>query len=90
MGQMSFSDAEHAGKRKKTRRKLFLEEMEQVIPWMALRRPVVVDGVEYDYFSLADAAIRHRDRELCAVRSAAEDRGEHRGPRGDRAHSRAG
>jgi len=26
MGQISFSDAEHAGKRKKTRREVFLEE----------------------------------------------------------------
>ncbi len=67
-----------------------MSEAMSTLQAMALRRPVVVDGVEYDYFSLADAAIRHRDRELCAVRSAAEDRGEHRGPRGDRAHSRAG
>ena len=36
MSQMSFSDVEHAGKRKKTRRELFLEEMDQVIPWKAL------------------------------------------------------
>jgi IS5 family transposase len=36
MSQMSFSDAEHASKRKKTRRELFLEEMDQVIPWKAL------------------------------------------------------
>src|SRR6516165_52691 len=36
MGQMSFSDAEYAGKRKKTRREVFLEEMEQVVPWKAL------------------------------------------------------
>lgn len=33
MSQISFSDAECAGKRKKTRRELFLEEMEQVVPW---------------------------------------------------------
>jgi IS5 family transposase len=33
MSHMSFGDAEHAGKRKKTRRELFLEEMEQIIPW---------------------------------------------------------
>ena len=36
MGQMSFSDAEYAGKRKKTRREVFLEEMELVVPWKAL------------------------------------------------------
>ena len=33
MGQISFADAEYAGKRKKTRREVFLEEMEQVVPW---------------------------------------------------------
>jgi transposase, IS5 family len=36
MGQISFSDAEYAGKRKKTRREVFLEEMELVVPWKAL------------------------------------------------------
>jgi IS5 family transposase len=36
MGQISFADAEYAGKRKKTRREVFLEEMEQVVPWKAL------------------------------------------------------
>ena len=36
MSQMSFGDAEYAGKRKKTRRELFLEEMEQVVPWASL------------------------------------------------------
>ena len=36
MGQISFSDAEYAGKRKKTRREVFLEEMEQVVAWKAL------------------------------------------------------
>jgi len=36
MSQISFSDAEYAGKRKKTRRKVFLEEMERVVPWKAL------------------------------------------------------
>ena len=36
MSQISFSDAEHAGKRKKTRREVFLEEMELVVPWRAL------------------------------------------------------
>ena len=36
MGQISFADAEYAGKRKKTRREIFLEEMEQVVPWKAL------------------------------------------------------
>ena len=36
MGQISFSDAEYAGKRKKTRREVFLEEMELVVPWKVL------------------------------------------------------
>ena len=36
MSQISFSDAEYAGKRKKTRREVFLEEMEQVVPWKSL------------------------------------------------------
>ena len=36
MSQLSFSDAEYAGKRKKTRHEVFLEEMEQVVPWLAL------------------------------------------------------
>lgn len=36
MTQLSFSDAEHAGKRKQTRREVFLGEMEQVVPWLAL------------------------------------------------------
>ena len=36
MTQLSFSDAEHAGKRKRTRREIFLAEMEQVVPWQSL------------------------------------------------------
>jgi len=38
MNQMSFGDAEYAAKRKKTRHELFLEEMEQVVPWRSLLR----------------------------------------------------
>ncbi len=40
MKQMSFSDTEYAGKRKKTRRELFLEEMELVVPWKALLKVI--------------------------------------------------
>ena len=40
MSQLSFSDAEYAGKRKKTRREVFLEEMEQVVPWKALLKVI--------------------------------------------------
>lgn len=36
MDQISFADAEYAGKRKKTRREVFLEEMELVVPWNGL------------------------------------------------------
>jgi len=36
MSQISFADAEYAGKRKKTRREMFLEEMELVVPWKVL------------------------------------------------------
>lgn len=32
MIQLSFSDAEYAGKRKQTRRERFLAEIEQVVP----------------------------------------------------------
>jgi len=40
MSQLSFSDAEYAGKRKKTRREVFLEEMEQVVTWKALLKVI--------------------------------------------------
>jgi len=36
MSQLSFSDAEYAGKRKKTRREVFLQEMELVVPWKVI------------------------------------------------------
>lgn len=36
MTQLTFSDAEYAGKRKQTRREVFLAEMDQVIPWTVL------------------------------------------------------
>ncbi len=36
MKQMSFADAEYAGKRKQTRREHFLIEMDQVVPWKGL------------------------------------------------------
>lgn len=40
MSQLSFSDAEYAGKRKKTRREVFLDEMEQVVPWKAFLKTI--------------------------------------------------
>ena len=36
MSQMSFSDAEYAGKKKRTRREVFLTEMDKVVPWATL------------------------------------------------------
>ena len=36
MDQMSFGDAEYAGKRKQTRREAFLAEMDKVVPWADL------------------------------------------------------
>jgi IS5 family transposase len=36
MDQMSFGDAEYAGKRKQTRREAFLAEMDKVVPWSDL------------------------------------------------------
>ena len=36
MKQMTFADAEYASKRKQTRKKLFLIEMAQVVPWQGL------------------------------------------------------
>ena len=36
MSQISFADAEYAGKRKKTRREVFLDEVELVVPWNVL------------------------------------------------------
>jgi IS5 family transposase len=39
-GQISFSDAEQDTKRKKTRREVFLDEMERVVPWAALEAVV--------------------------------------------------
>ena len=36
MSQISFGDAEYAAKKKRTRREIFLGEMEQVVPWAPL------------------------------------------------------
>jgi len=38
MSQMSFGDAEYATKKKRTRREVFLAEMDQVMPWGSLLR----------------------------------------------------
>lgn len=34
--QLTFGDAEGLGQRKRTRREVFLAEMDQVVPWAAL------------------------------------------------------
>ncbi len=34
--QLSFGDAEYNGKRKRTRREMFLAVMDQVVPWKGL------------------------------------------------------
>jgi len=36
MKQLSFSDAEYGGKRKRTRREVFLAEMHRAVPWSRL------------------------------------------------------
>ena len=36
MKQISFADAEYACKRKRTRREVFLSEMDKVVPWKGL------------------------------------------------------
>jgi len=47
MSQISFADAEYAGKRKKTRREVFLEEMERVLSnlWMVRKQLMAMTGV---------------------------------------------
>ncbi|ASD11971.1 hypothetical protein CD800_24000 [Pseudomonas aeruginosa] len=40
MKQMTFADAEYAGKRKQTRKELFLIEMDQVVPWKNYLTPI--------------------------------------------------
>jgi len=36
MKQITFADADYAGKRKQTRKELFLIEMDRVVPWKGL------------------------------------------------------
>lgn len=40
MSQLSFSDAEGQAKRKQTRREKFLSEMDKLLPWKELARPI--------------------------------------------------
>src|ERR1700757_1825072 len=41
MKQLSFSDAEYGGKRKRTRREVFLAEMHRAVPWSQLEALIV-------------------------------------------------
>lgn len=47
--QLTFGDAEDLGQRKRTRRELFLEEMEQVVPWnrRASRPPMLAGSARF-------------------------------------------
>jgi IS5 family transposase len=38
MDQITFSEAEYQNKKRKTRRELFLERMDKLIPWTQWRR----------------------------------------------------
>ena len=40
MSQLTFAEAEYAGKKRKTRREKFLERMDQLIPWAKLEQPL--------------------------------------------------
>jgi hypothetical protein len=58
MKQISFADAEYAGKRKKTRREVFLDEMEQVVPWTGgkfppLFEPAAIAEVPWGHVAVA-------------------------------------
>jgi len=46
MAQLTFGDAEFAGKGKVTRKERFLAAMEQVVPWAALERLISADYPE--------------------------------------------
>jgi IS5 family transposase len=60
--QLTFGDAEGMGKRKKTRREIFLAEMERVVPWAGL-----LALIEPHYPTMGrPAASRTRWRRCCA------------------------
>ena len=40
MSQLTFSEAEYAIKTRKTRRELFLEKLEVLLPWKQLEAPI--------------------------------------------------
>ena len=83
MGQISFSDAEYAGKRKKTRREVFLDEMELVVPWKALLGLIEPHYPPYplesmlrvhlmqNWFALSDPAMEEALYEIASLRAFA-------------------
>jgi IS5 family transposase len=40
MSQLTFAEAEYAQKKRKTRREVFLEKLEQLLPWKALESTI--------------------------------------------------
>lgn len=87
MSQISFSDAEYAGKRKKTRREVFLQEMELVVPWKVLLKIIEphypTAGRAYplesmlrvhlmqNWFALSDPAMEEALYEIASLRTFA-------------------
>ncbi len=65
MKQMTFADAEYAGKRKQTRKELFLIEMDQVVPWKGLialiepHYPKGEGGLSLRQGTIVDATLIH-------------------------------
>ena len=71
MNQISFADAEYVGKRKKTRREIFLDEMELVVPWKAFLKTIApfypVAGARPQAVPAGDDAACAPDAELVYV-----------------------
>ena len=84
MKQMSFDDAEYAVKNKRTRREIFLAEMDQVVPWHVLlmeiepfypvadpgRRPYPIQTMllKQNWFGLSDPAMEEALYEIVSMR----------------------
>ena len=78
MDQMSFGDGEYAGKKKRTRREVFLTEMEQVVPWDTLlsRQPYPLATMlrvhlMQTWFGLSDPAMEEALYEIASMRQFA-------------------
>ena len=59
MRQQSFSDAEYAGKKKQTRREVFLAEMDRAVPWSRL------EALIGRYYPRAGTASPYRCERCC-------------------------